>query len=260
MNKNRQILIFENSYTLTNYLTKYWIEAAHRSIEDHNRFCVALSGGRTPTEIYVRLSTVKDDGLWGKTHIFWADEHFVSHEDKDSHFRMVKESLLDYIGIPWHNIHPINTSYENVLICAEDYKNSLLYFFDIKDRKPPRFDLILLGLGLNGEVASLHPHKEWINDPNRFTIPVITPFYKNERVSLTLNVINRARNIVVVVQGSVKAEIVRKIFEEKIEVPASLIQPEDGVLFFLLDKEAASQLSLKGHYTDQGQAVSVSYE
>jgi 6-phosphogluconolactonase len=257
MTDKEKILIFENSFLLTNFLLKKWIELVHQAVERSHRFTVALSGGRTPIEFYSRLSGFDDFDLWEKCHIFLVDERFVPFEDVNSNFGMLKKDLLDFVNIPPENIHPIATDQENVALAAEQYKNVLLHFFDYSKAPLPRFDFILLGIGDDGHTGSLYPGLEGINDINRITIPVSLDYLKQDRVSLTLPVINNARHVIFLVQGEQKAPIVKQIIEEEADIPAALVKPTDGELIYLLDKAAAKKLSYQDSYTYQDDAISI---
>ena len=255
MSQERKILIFEDTHTLTNHLLNQWVEIAKRSIQRNNRFTVALSGGRSPMEFYCKLSALEDFGFWQKTHIFLGDERFVGRDDRNSNFKMIKENLLDYVSIPSENIHPVATDQENVDLAAESYKNELVRFFEFKENNAPQFDLILLGIGTDGHTASLFPDDEQIDDPGRLVLPVSLPHLKNERISLTLPVINNARNVIMLVVGAGKADIFGEIVEKNLQVPVSKVSPTDGRLIYLLDKEAAKKLPYRESYSHEGQAV-----
>src|ERR1700704_4013113 len=97
---NRQIFIFEDSYKLTNYLVKRWIEIAKDAVLSKKRFVAAIPGGRTPVEFYSKLSSIDNHYLWQHTHLFLTDERFVPLETSDSNFRMIKESLLNGVPLP----------------------------------------------------------------------------------------------------------------------------------------------------------------
>lgn len=246
----RKVLIFENSFILANYLLKLWQTIAQQSIADHNQFNVALSGGRTPAEFYCRLSTLDDDALWQKTHLFLGDEHFVPEGDKENNFRMIKANLIDYVHIPRSHVHRIPTDVENAAVAAEHLKNELVGHFAWQRKllpagrqTGPAFDLILLGVGEDGHTASLFPGMDNIADPNMVTVPVSLPHFKNDRVSISLSVINSARYVIFLVLGAGKSEITRNILEENFVCPASGVNPANGELIFLLDKEAARKLS-----------------
>lgn len=239
----RKILIFESSFILANYLLKLWQTIARQSIADHNQFNVALSGGRTPAEFYCRLSTIDDDALWQKTHLFLGDEHFVPAQDKENNFRMIKSNLIDYIHIPRSHVHRIPTDVENAAVAAEHLKHELVGHFSYQRKPLPSFDLVLLGVGEDGHTASLFPGMDNIADPNLVTVPVSLPHFKNDRVSISLSVINNARYVVFLVLGASKSGITRDILEESFVCPASKVDPANGELIFLLDKEAARKLS-----------------
>ena len=252
-----KVLIFENSFILANYLLKLWQGIARRSIADHSQFNVALSGGRTPAEFYCRLSTLDDDALWQKTHLFLGDEHFVPAGRKENNFRMIKTNLIDYIHIPRGHVHMVPTDVENAAVAAEHLKHELIGHFAYQRKSLPTFDLILLGVGEDGHAASLFPGMGNLADPDAVTVPVSLPHLKNDRISLSLSVINNARYVIFLVLGAHKMEIMRKIFEEKFACPASQVDPANGELVFLLDKEAARKLSKPFIFAHEQDALSL---
>ena len=258
MTAERKILIFENAHTLAEYLLKKWIEVAQAAIQQRGRFTVALSGGRSPMEFYCKLSALENFGLWQKTHIFLGDERFVPLDDEASNFKIIKASLLDYVNIPPENVHPIDTDQKNVDLAAQQYNNELVRFFEFKDNNLPVFDFMLLGIGTDGHTASLFPDDDQVNEAGRLVLPVSLGHLKNERISLTLPVINNSRNIIFLGLGTKKADILRKIIEEKQDLPASKVNPTNGRLTFLLDHEAAQQLSYQDAYRHEDQAISFS--
>ncbi len=256
----RKVLIFENSFILANYLLTLWQTIARQSIADHNQFNVALSGGRTPAEFYCRLSTLDDDALWQKTHLFLGDEHFVPEGDKENNFRMIKANLIDYIHIPRSHVHRIPTDVENASVAAEHLKHELTGHFAWQRKLLPAFDLILLGVGEDGHTASLFPGMDNIADPNMVTVPVSLPHFKNDRVSISLSVINNARYVIFLVLGAGKSEITRNILEKNFVCPASRVNPVNGEMIFLLDKEAARKLSGSFIHAHQQDTLSLKQE
>lgn len=108
----------------------------------------------------------------------------------------------------------------------------------------PKFDLILLGMGPDGHIASLFPNHSAMNEKDEWvTFITDSPKPPPERITFTLPVINSARNVVVVVSGRSKAEAVCLAIGETVEqvVPARLVSPSDGKLVWFLDSEAASE-------------------
>jgi 6-phosphogluconolactonase len=240
-------------------LLKQWFAIAHRSIQEHDQFSVALAGGKTPLEFYCQLSGAQDFALWDKTHIFFTDERFVAPEDEDSNIGMIQNALLNYVPLHPDQIHAIHTHTGDVRTAAECYEEDLTEFFRLGIGERPRFDLILLGVGEDGHVASLFPGEKQIEEEVRLTVAVTSDRLKQPRISLSLPVINQARTCLVVVQGRNKADIMKRILIDKKDLPARKVMPPNGELYFLLDKEAASQLSYLSEYTHQDQAVAVKY-
>jgi len=241
--EKREVLIFQKIDELYDFLIKKWKEISEKAIEERGIFTVALSGGETPVEFYQRLSDSKNSFPWGKTHIFLADERFVSFDEPDSNYGMIKEALLRHIAIPAENIHSVHI-YKTPEISAKRYEEEIKTFFRLKEDKFPQFDLIILGIGEEGHTASLFPGDSALLETHRLTAVVHLDNERHERVTLTLPVINHVRNIIFLVLGESKAEIIREVLENpQSNLPASHVRPASGEIFFLLDKEAGSLLN-----------------
>ena len=105
----------------------------------------------------------------------------------------------------------------------------------------PRFDLILLGLGDDGHTASLFPGTDAVEEGERHAVAVYVPRLNTWRVTLTLPVLNAAKEILFLVSGRSKADIVQRIISIKQpakEFPATMVNPENGTLHWMLDSEA----------------------
>ena len=256
----REILIFENSFKVTNFFIKKWKELALESIAKNNRFTVALSGGKTPVEFYCKLSGLRDFDLWQKTHIFLTDERYVSFDDPASNFGMIRKNILNYISIPDENIHPVGTYHQDIDLSAKQYENHLNQFFQTEENGLPAFDLILLGVGEDGHVASLFPYDKGVDEVKRLVINVDCEHLDTKRISLTFPVINNARFLIFLVTGEKKSEIIKKIIEKKkedIDFPALKVNPVNGEILFLLDSKASRQLSYGESFSYVDQAISI---
>jgi len=120
----------------------------------------------------------------------------------------------------------------------------LVDFFCLKPGKLPVFDLILLGIGIDGHTASLFPGDSQIMQSRKLVGALYPNGFKHERITLTLTVLNQAKNIFFLVLGRRKAEIVKNVLERKNrELPATHLDPPNGKLLFVLDREAASLLN-----------------
>ena len=237
----KEVIIFENNDRLLQYALKQFETISKKAIDERGKFCLALSGGRTPVGFYQKLSQQPLD--WGKTHLFTVDERFVSWDHPDSNYGMIYHNLLRKLSISEQNCHFIVVEGSPLHETVDKYERELRSFFKLQLGQFPEFDLVILGIGVDGHLASLFPNHSALNEESRLVISVASQDVRHVRISLTLPVLNHARNIIFIVSGSHKAQILKQIFEEKLMLPAGLIQPKKGSVFFLIDKDAAAYLS-----------------
>ena len=220
-----------------------FIDRAAANIADHGYFSVALAGGGTPAPLYAALASPenRDRVQWEKIHLFWGDERHVPANDSQSNYRLVKEDLLDAVPIPDANIHRVRTEMD-VRLAAFAYEEDLRQFFH---GDWPRFDLVLLGMGEDGHTASLFPHSAALNEDHRWFVANYAAEKESWRLTMTLNAINAARLVVVLVRGESKAERLRTVFttpKGPWEMPIQAVGPINGEMIWLMDREAASLL------------------
>jgi 6-phosphogluconolactonase len=237
------IRVFSDPETLGLEAAALFVQQAQFSVNHRGRFCVALSGGRTPGRLYEILAgpPFLNDVPWEYTHIFWGDERCVPADDKKSNALMARQALLDHVPVPPDQIHPI-LCHEAPEKSARQYRDLL---HDFHSGGPPVFDLILLGLGENGHTASLFPYAEILKDQNAWTSSVYVKEQDMYRVTLMPAVINRARLVVFLVSGDSKAFVLKEVLAgptDPFRLPAQLIRPESGELVWLADSAAAARL------------------
>lgn len=228
---------------------------ARRACDEGRIFTCALSGGSTPLRLYRRMA----DGdflarlpaeFWNSVHFFWGDEREVPADHADSNFRMAREALLDRIEIPRENIHRIQTELRPASAAASMYEHALVEFFGLHQGKLPRFDLILLGLGDDGHVASLFPHSEALQDQAHLVASPWVAKFSSFRITLTLPVLNNAACILFLVQGSSKSGILHRVLASAPPynpLPAQAIRPGSGELLWFVDEAAAADLRSLGY-------------
>ncbi|MFQ5864594.1 MAG: 6-phosphogluconolactonase [bacterium] len=236
----RNIQVYSSKSELVKAVTEKIINAINRSVYQQGVCYLALAGGNTPRDVYslVAKEHVKNHVSWNNVHLFWGDERTVPPDHPESNYGMVKHSLLDHIAIPAENIHRIPAEMAPRQ-AAEEYTRGLHGLFK---EMPPHFDLILLGVGGDGHTASLFPGTDVLNENSQPVAAVFVPKLNTWRVTLTLPVLNAAREIIFLVSGSSKSEIVRRIMsveQPTKELPASLIHPENGMVHWMLDSDAA---------------------
>jgi 6-phosphogluconolactonase len=238
------IFVFDDNEGVADYAVTLWIEMSSEAIVDKGSFMAALSGGKTPVEFYKRLAASKDVLSWDRIHIFFADERFVPPAHRESNYGLIKKHLLSHVKMPDENVHRIQTEGITLVQSATRYEEDIRRFFGYKGDTMPRFDLIMLGIGEDGHTASLFPGKVSLKERTRLAIPVTAEKFPNKRITLTLPAINSARKIMFLVSGRDKAKVVKQIVEGKRSgLPVSRVQPKQGVVYFVIDKRAASLLS-----------------
>ena len=247
LSDDSKIRVLQNREAVAEFAVNTWIEISAASVAEKGLFTVALSGGTTPIAFYQQLAVCPHPLPWDKTHIFLADERFVPPDDKTSNYRMINEHLLSSIAMPKENVHPILTEGITIEGSAQKYEADMQAFFNISEGQFPRFDLIMLGIGADGHTASLFPGTASLQEAKRLVIPVCADRSPAERISLTLGVINNAKNICFLVTGEGKADAIKAILEDTASaLPAAQVKPTRGTVLFLMDQGAASLLSNKG--------------
>ena len=241
------IKIFPNLVELNNFAAEKFVEIARETIKKHGRFTVALAGGSTPKSLYRLLSSSKFKGKFKRSKIlfFFGDERNVSPTDAESNFRMAKETLFQPLEIAGENIFRWQTELDNADITAKDYERKIKKKFDLAENEFPRFDLILLGMGADGHTASLFPFSEALRETEQITAANYLEKLNTTRLTLTFPTINNARNIIFLVAGAEKAEILHEVLEGESQpekLPAQNINPKDGNLFWLLEENVAKLL------------------
>jgi 6-phosphogluconolactonase len=194
---------------------------------------IALTGGSTPARAYELAAAAETD--WSRAGIWWGDERCVPPNDERSNFGLARKTLFDNLEAQPGRIHRIHGE-EEPAAAAAAYEGEL---------RGIQLDLLLLGLGSDGHVASLFPQSTGLDERERLVIPAepkLEPFV--ERVTLTPPALRSARRIVFLVTGEEKAEAVARALAggPDANVPGSLIRADDGETRAVLDRAAASRL------------------
>ncbi len=221
---------------------RLFAELATRYIIQYETFNVALSGGSTPKLLFHNLIKYYKNTLdWNKINFFWSDERYVPLDDPESNAGMAFTELFDPLEQEDLNIYPVDTSLSPSEEAAEAYERLILSIHPPL-QPVPRFDLILLGMGDDGHTASLFPETEALHENSKLISANWVPKFEKWRITFTFPLINSAKNVIFLVSGANKAEIVRDIFNNSKDYPAAQVSPVEGVLTWLLDKEAGKYL------------------
>jgi 6-phosphogluconolactonase len=195
---------------------------------------VVLTGGSTPARAYELAAERARD--WSRVQLWWGDERCVPPDDERSNYAMAKRTLLDRIDEPPTAVHRMRGEL-GPDAGADDYDREL---GDLA-----RFDVLLLGLGPDGHVASLFPDQPTLDETERRVLGAeakLEPYV--ERITLTLPLLRAARVVVFLVTGAEKAEAAARAFagEPSRATPGSLVRAVSGTTTALLDRAAASLL------------------
>ncbi|ROS30550.1 6-phosphogluconolactonase [Cellulomonas sp. PhB150] len=176
---------------------------------------VVLTGGTVgiKTLAAVAANPVRDAVDWSGVHLWWGDERFLAEGDPDRNETQAREALLEALGdaLPAENVHAVPALTEDVATpedAADEYAVALAAATG-NTGPAPAFDVLLLGMGPDGHVASLFPGHEALSVAGRSTVGVHgSPKPPPLRVSLTFDAIRGAREVWVVAAGAEKAEAV----------------------------------------------------
>jgi len=239
-----EIIVTSDSSELAQAAVRIFVKAAKDSVARRGCFSAAFSGGSTPRHMNRMLAQEPHCSsiAWGKTHIFWVDERCVSVNDPASNYGVARKDFLGQIPIPVDHVHPMPgeaVPEEG----AKIYHNELKTFFRSIKGEFPAFDLILLGIGVDGHTASLFPATPSAALSKKWVVAVKGGTPDVHRLTLTYYILNQANNICFLVSGENKAPIVKAIFENKqARLPAQKVQPLNGRLTWLMDRQASSLL------------------
>jgi 6-phosphogluconolactonase len=194
---------------------------------------IVLTGGSTPGRAYERAAERAPD--WRNVTLWWGDERCVPADDERSNYRLAKETLLDRLTAHPHEIHRIRGEAPPPDAAAE--LDDALAGVEL--------DLLVLGLGSDGHMASLFPGSPQVAITHRRATdgpPGLEPFV--HRITLTVPSIQSARRIVFLVTGEAKADAVRRAFAGDItpDVPASLTRLAPVPVEVFLDEPAAARM------------------
>lgn len=208
---------------------------ASRAIAERGRFAAALTGGSSPRAL---LSILGDPAIsggvhWGSVHLFWGDDRCVPPGHPRSNYGMARDLFISRVPIPAENVHRIRGELPPD-VAAREYAAELRDFFDAP---LPRFDLVHLGLGDDGHIASLFPF-----DLPRLTereAPVLTSIRLPEgepRVTLSVPAINAAARVEFLLPPPKRGRAARLAMHGPLDpfrTPAQLVRPGAGELVWL---------------------------
>jgi len=239
--QQRQIVVVEDD--------KFSQTAAQRLVSRiksaTDRIAICLTGGSSPEGLYRLLAEEpwRSQVPWDRVHWFMGDDRFVPLTDPRSNMGIAQRLFLDRVPAPRGNVHPIPTDSNYPEGAANLYADELKSFYGAEklDSARPLFDLVLMGLGPDGHVASLYPGQRTLEERERWVVGVgkagWEPFVP--RVTLTFPTLASTREMLFMVDGAGKRDILRRVFAGE-DLPGNRVF-SNGEMVWLLDRAAAPE-------------------
>jgi 6-phosphogluconolactonase len=228
--------LFPNDVALAAAVAENWLDSVAAAATARTKHLVALSGGRSAKLLFAALvaQAVARQADFTSVEFFWADERCVPPNDPESNFRLARECMLDQLGIRETQVHRILGEIEPEA-AAEAATATLRRVANAPEKVLPVLDLVLLGMGEDGHVASLFPGDEAaLADHVAVFRPVRnSPKPPPKRVTLGLGAIIAAREVWVLVTGAAKAPALRDALSPLGQTPlAQVIQHRQTTRIF----------------------------
>jgi 6-phosphogluconolactonase len=206
-------------------------------------FHLVLSGGETPIRLYQALLALPEQPqvAWSRCHIWLGDERYVALDHPESNYHSAQQHLLQHLPIPTTQIHPYATHLPPVEAAAE-YAATIDRHLG-SDPQQRQFDLILLGLGNDGHIASLFPATPALDEDRAWVVANPVARLDRWRLTLTYPALNSARHLYLLVSGQGKAAMVKQILSPATGKPLPAQRLATTALEWFIDTDAASQLS-----------------
>lgn len=200
-----------------------------RAVDERGTCYIALAGGETPRGCYQRIAQApyREGVPWLQVFVYWSDERQVPLDDPASNYAMAKSALLDHVEIASDHVFPLVGDPDAAIAKVPRDEGG-----------HPRFDIIHLGLGEDGHTASLFPGHPALQYQSAVVAVLNAPKPPPERLTLSPPVLNAARAVLFMVQGAGKRQALGRVLRRDPALPASLIQPPDGELTFIVDRAA----------------------
>ena len=237
-----KIHVIGNADELQAQVVDLILSIASKAIQDHGFFSIGVSGGSVAKIVSQGLQARKGTD-WKQWRFFFCDERHVQFDNADSTYALYKKEFFDPAKVPAENIFSINPDV-SVQDAAKDYTEKIRSVYPGSDM--PSFDLLLLGMGPDGHTCSLFPNHPGLNEKSQIVIPITdSPKPPPSRITLTVPVLNSAKNVFVIATGGSKVDAVKGCLEPeagKDPLPAGLARPPQGELHWFLDPPAAAKI------------------
>jgi 6-phosphogluconolactonase len=206
---------------------------------------IGLTGGTIAEAVHAEIARLSAQGAyevdWSRVVVWWGDERFVEPASDDRNERGAREAFLDLVDVDPAKVHPMPST-ESASSVDE---GAAAYAEELRTYGSGAFDVLMLGVGPDGHVASLFPGFPQLDVTDAVAVGVTdSPKPPPERISLTFEALNRSHSVWFLVSGEGKAESVARALADGTDVhdtPAAGVRGSEETIWFL-DRESASRL------------------
>lgn len=242
MTASPRVVIHEDAQTLAGDTASMLLARLESAQERGEVPHVGLTGGTIAETLHREVARRAADSSvdWSRVVFWWGDERFVEAGSPDRNARQAREAFLDALGVPETNVHEVPAA--DAVATAEDA--AAAYSEAMRTQGAGFFEVLMLGVGPDGHVASLFPGQEALDATDAIAVAVHdSPKPPPDRVTLTFEALDRARAVWFLVSGAGKADAVAAALAggDLHEIPARGVSGEQETLW-LLDEAAASTL------------------
>jgi 6-phosphogluconolactonase len=239
--------ITADAESLARRSVELFVDDAQKAINARDVFYVAISGGHTPRRFFELLAEAPaaKSLSWDRVQLFWVDERYVPPDSPQSNYRLAADTFLAKVAIPDENVHRIPTEHGDIKVAARRYEEMIRGVFALGEDQVPQFDLIVLGMGVEGHTGSLFPGSYAAFDMEDLACVVYVLDETLSRITLTHPVLCAASHVVVLVSGREKADILKEVLTSEpddVRYPIHVLWPILDKVTWLVDSDAAKSI------------------
>jgi 6-phosphogluconolactonase len=228
-----KVQVFSDADAVAKAAAQFIASEARASVEARGRFNLAVSGGKTPWRM---LRVLANEGIpWENVQVVQVDERIAPAGDQDRNLTHLRENLLSHASLPPKQIYAMPVEDVDLKAATASYTKTLQQIAGL----PPVLDLVHLGLGADGHTASLVPYDS-VLDVIDADVALTGIYEQRRRMTLTYPLLNRSRRVLWVVTGGEKAEMLARLREGDVSIPAGRIRRDRALV--LADRFAAREL------------------
>lgn len=253
MSRSEAVIVHEDAEVLADAVAARLVNRLADAQATRGTASIVLTGGRIAAKVYANILESRIRGVvdWSKVDFWWGDERFLPAGDPERNETQARAAFLDHLPVDPERVHPMAASdaVDTPEEAAALYAEELARVGDAPGMPGgrffiggglPVFDLVLLGIGEDGHVASLFPGNPALEAEGAVAGVRDSPKPPPERVTLTRDAINTATAVWIIASGTGKAEAVEESLTKR-ELPAGRVEAQ-GHTRWLVDKDAAARL------------------